>query len=266
MQLFFDNIINARDPGGMIGHKGKKVRSGMLLRTAHLHDASDEDIRRLHDEYHLRRIFDFRSVGEAQYLPDREVAGAVYHALPTIDLSEEKIKGTAIPQEAFLDLESHIVNYSFYPEVQKMARDMYPSLIESEFSQLQYTTFLRLIIETPEGGVLWHCFQGKDRTGWGAAFLLFALGVDREAIVEDFDRSNYAYRGLVNRLNEDIIARGGGEAEMDVVQAFMGVSTKNFNATLDLIDREYGGMTGYLQNQLSLSADDLRILRNRYLE
>ena len=266
MEVLFDAIINARDPGGMTGHAGRMVRSGMLLRTAHLHDATDRDIRRLKDDYSLHRIFDFRSLGEAQFLPDREVPGATHHLLPTIDLSEERITGQAIPQEAFLDLENHIVNYSFYPEVQQMAADMYPSLIRSEYSQLQYAAFLRLIIETPRGGVLWHCFQGKDRTGWGAAFILSALGVEREAIIADFDLSNEAYRELVTQLNRDILMRGGGEAEMDVVQAFMGVSTKNFRSTLDLIDREFGGMSAYLQNQLFLSPADIHLLRERYLQ
>ena len=265
MDILFDNIINARDLGGFIGHEGRTVRNGKLLRTAHLHDATDEDIRRLQNEYHLRRIFDFRSLGEAEFLPDREVPGATHHLLPTIDLSAERLTEQPIPQEAFLDLERHIVNYSFYPEVQAMAADMYPSLIRSEYSQLQYAAFLRLIVETPDGAVLWHCFQGKDRTGWGAAFILSALGVDREVIIEDFDRSNDAYRELVARLNNDIIARGGGEPEMDVIQAFMGVSTKNFRRTLDLIDREFGGMIAYLQNQLLLSSDDIHLLRKRYL-
>ena len=110
-------------------------------------------------------------------------------------------------------------NYSFYPEVQAMAANMYPSLIRSEYSQLQYATFLRLIVESPEdGGVLWHCFQGKDRTGWGAAFLLSALGVDREAIIADFDLSNTAYRELVAVLNAQIEARGGGDAEKEVIR------------------------------------------------
>lgn len=265
MNIVFDNIVNARDLGGMTGHEGRVVKSGMLLRTAHLHDATDEDIRRLKEDYQLRRIFDFRSLGEAEFLPDREVEGATHHLLPTIDLSEERVSGQAIPQEAFLDLERHIVNYSFYPEVQQMAADMYPSLIRSEYSQLQYAAFLRLIVETPEGGVLWHCFQGKDRTGWGAAFILSALGVQREEIIEDFDRSNDAYRELVNRLNNDILMKGGGEAEMDVVQAFMGVSTKNFRRTLELIDREFGGINSYLQEQLFLSSEDIQLLRKRYL-
>ena len=199
-------------------------------------------------------------------MPDQAVEGAEHHLLPTIDLSAEKLTEQPIPQEAFLDLQKHIVNYSFFPEVQKMAARMYPSLIRSEFSQLQYATFLRLIVEAPEdGGILWHCFQGKDRTGWGAAYILFALGVERETIIADFDLSNTAYRGLVAKLNAEIDERGGGDAEKEVILAFMGVSTPNFIRTLDLIDKEYGGMMNYLHEQLFLSHEDIQLLRRRFL-
>lgn len=265
MNIVFDNIVNARDLGGMRGAEGKHVRTGMLLRTAHLHDATDEDVNRLQNTYRLRRIFDFRSFGEAEFLPDREIPGASHHLLPTIDLSAERLTEQPIPQEAFLDLERHIVNYAFYPEVQQMASDMYPSLIRSEYSQLQYATFLRLIIETPDGGVLWHCYQGKDRTGWGAAFILSALGVHREDIIADFDLSNAAYTDIVDTLNSQVEARGGGENEKEVIRAFMGVSTNNFRRTLDLIDREFGGMMAYLNDQLMVSPEDIHLLRKRYL-
>ena len=267
MNISFDKIDNARDLGGIIGAGGHAIRPHRLLRTAHLHDASDSDVARLKDEFNLCRIFDFRSMGEFQAVPDREIEGVQHHLLPTIDMRAEQQTGKPIPDEAFLELDRHIVNYSFYPEVQTMAANMYPSLIQSEFSQLQYAAFLRLIIEAPEdGGILWHCAQGKDRTGWGAAFLMFALGVERERVIADFDLSNESYRPRVTKLNNDVIARGGGEAEMRVIQAFMGVSTPNFISTLDLIDREYGGMIRYLHEILCLSHDDLQTLRKRYLD
>jgi len=266
LEVLFDNIINARDLEGMIGAGGHAIRPHRLLRTAHLHDASDNDIERLRTEYNLCRIFDFRSMGEYQAAPDREIEGVQHHLLPTIDMRAEQQTGKPIPEEAFFELDRHIVNYSFYPEVQQMAANMYPSLIRSEFSQLQYAAFMRLIIEAPEdGGILWHCAQGKDRTGWGAAFLMFALGVDREAIIADFDQSNNAYKVLVDRLNNEIIANGGGEKEMEVIQAFMGVSTVNFVRTLDLIDREFGGMIQYLHEILLLTHEDIQILRKRFL-
>ena len=267
MKIIFDHIDNARDLGGIPAAGGRTIRPHSLLRTAHLHDASDADLERLRKDYHLCRIFDFRSVREAEFVPDCEIEGVQYHSLPTIDMRAEQMTGKAIPDEAFLELDRHIVNYSFYPEVQIMAANMYPSLIRSEFSQLQYAAFLRLIVEAPEdGGILWHCAQGKDRTGWGAAFLMFALGVDRETVIADFEESNIAYRPIVDKLNADVVTRGGGEAEMAVIQAFMGVSTPNFISTLDLIDREYGGMTNYLHEILCLSHNDIQLLRRRYLQ
>ncbi|MBR3409067.1 MAG: tyrosine-protein phosphatase [Paludibacteraceae bacterium] len=266
MNIIFDNILNARDLGGIPAAGGRTIRPYRLLRTAHLHDASDADLQRLQDEYRICRVFDFRSLGETEFQPDRPVPGAEHHLLPTIDMRAEQQTGKPIPEEAFRELDRHIVNYSFYPEVQQMAANMYPSLIRSEFSQLQYASFLRLIVEAPDdGGILWHCAQGKDRTGWGAAFLMFALGVDRETIISDFRLSNVAYQPLVDRLNADIDRRGGGEAEKAVILAFMGVSTPNFIRTLDLIDREYGGMTAYLHDILCLTHDDIQILRKRYL-
>ncbi|MGN0227957.1 MAG: tyrosine-protein phosphatase [Paludibacteraceae bacterium] len=54
-------------------------------------------------------------------------------------------------------------------------------------------------------------------------------------------------------------------AEKEVVQTFMGVSTVNFVRTLDLIDREFGGMRNYLQEQLFLASDDIQLLRKRFL-
>lgn len=266
MKVLFDKIDNARDLGGIVGAGGKKIIPHRLLRTAHLHDASDSDVERLRKEFNLCRIFDFRSMGEFQAVPDREIDGVQHHLLPTIDMRAEQATGKPIPDEAFLELDRHIVNYSFYPEVQLMAANMYPSLIRSEFSQLQYAAFLRLIVEAPEdGGILWHCAQGKDRTGWGAAFLMFSLGVSRETVIADFEESNSAYRPIVARLNADVEARGGGEAEKAVIQAFMGVSTPNFISTLDLIDREYGGMTNYLHEILCLTHEDIQTLRKRYL-
>ena len=65
----FQGIINARDLGG-ISVGGKTIRPGRLLRTAHLSDATDDDIRILSEEYRLKRIFDFRSVVEAEGQPD----------------------------------------------------------------------------------------------------------------------------------------------------------------------------------------------------
>ena len=120
-QVFFESQVrNARDLGGIrIGDK--VVRKGLLLRTGHLNDATEEDVRRLQEEFHLRRIFDFRGVPEAALQPDVEVPGAEVIQLPTLDISAEQASGDAIPDETWLNLPQHIVRLSFTRLFQKKA-------------------------------------------------------------------------------------------------------------------------------------------------
>ncbi len=261
----FKSIVNARDLGGIrIGDK--TVREGLLLRTAHLHDVSEEDIQTLQNHYHLKRIFDFRTYPESSMQPDQTIPGAEHLLLPTLDVEAEQQTGDAIPDEMWLDLSKHIVRLSFTKLFQEKARNLYPSLVLSEFSQLQYATFLNLILQTEEGAVLWHCSQGKDRTGIGAALILGALGADRETIVKDFDISNESYRPLVLKLCQDVEAAGGGEEEKEVVRAFMGVSVRNFRHALDIIDANWGSIPQYLDEQMGIDENDLKTLRDRYLQ
>ena len=264
MDLSFEGIINARDLGGLPAGGGF-VRPGCLLRTAFLAEATDNDIKRL-QELPLKAIFDFRSLPEAEAAPDRQVPGAEIIHLPTLDQEAERASGEAVPEQTWLDLPRHIVDLSFTHLFQKKARELYPSLILSEFSQLQYAAFLNMIIlKGEDGAVLWHCSQGKDRTGIGAALILGILGASRETIVEDFDLSNRVYKPLVDSLCAQVAAKGGGEGEMDVIRAFMGVSTRNFCATLDLIDRQWGSLQDYIVSLLGITEDDIALLRKRYL-
>ena len=50
--------------------------------------------------------------------------------------------------------------------------------------------------------VITHCFAGKDRTGFTVAVVLESLGVDRDAILADYLRSNDAVPQLRERILE----------------------------------------------------------------
>ena len=52
-------IVNARDLGGYIMQDGRKLRDGMLIRAAHLADATDDDLHYL-SNIPLAKIIDFR--------------------------------------------------------------------------------------------------------------------------------------------------------------------------------------------------------------
>lgn len=81
-----EKIPNLRDLGGMEGAGGKHIRSGLLLRSEQLYNASGSDIAFL-ETIPLRMVVDFRNPKEAAEKPDPDVRGSAYLPLSIIDES-----------------------------------------------------------------------------------------------------------------------------------------------------------------------------------
>lgn len=256
------SIVNARELGGYVLPDGRRVRKGLLLRGGSLFAASWEDLQKLRYDYELAVDFDFRTEAEVQLAPDRMSSGARYIWLPAIDPQTETIDTKSLPKEAFTDLKNWLLNNSCSPKVQLVASHLYTDMVTNEYTQLQYAAFLETIVQTPKGAIYWHCSQGKDRTGLGAAFLLCALGADRKLILEDYAISMEFYRAEV----EEMYARVATEEERQVILTFIGVNQRYFEDALDLIDEQYGSLENYLRGPLCLTDEDFAILRKRYLE
>ena len=262
-------IVNARDLGGYTMLDGRIVRRGMLLRAAHLADATDEDIRNL-ERLPVTAIIDFRKEQEKVGKVDREVPGARYTSLPVDPSGNAMATATEEEKKKFsgqkkFDVKKVIVFAAFNKKAQAVAREMYPTLLFDPDCQQQFARFFRLVLETDHGAVLFHCTQGKDRTGIASALLLAALGADRETIVADFDATNRVYEKDVRKYSRRVKFWGGKEEEVGVVKAFLGCNTENFIKALDRIDQEFGSLQAYLKGPIGLTDADIQTLRERYL-
>lgn len=263
------NIVNARELGGYTVQDGRTIRSGALIRAAHLADATEADIQYL-SGLPVVQVIDFRMEREKMGKVDKMVPGARYIVLP-IDASgnaagqlTEKEKKKLARKKSF-DVKKIIVLMAFNEKAQQVARDMYPTLLFTPECQQQFARFFRDVLEADGGTVLYHCTQGKDRTGVASALLLAALGASRETIVADFDATNRVYEKDVKKYTRRVKFWGGKEKEISVVEAFLGVNTDNFVQALERIDREYGSMEAYLEKVLGVSAEDREVLKERYL-
>ncbi len=273
--IAFEGIENCRDMGGIVVEDGRTVCSGMLIRSGDLSKATDADLRVLRERYRLTCVFDFRMEAEAEAAPDRVIDGASYSHLST--LPRALVEGLASQgddsaQMKKSDMMAMLLKYAFDPKMQAMGRQLYPAIVCDSVAQHYYGRFLRGVLRA-EGGVLWHCSQGKDRAGWASAFVLAALGASRSVIVEDFDLSNESYarqvEAMTAKVRQQAEAGGGNALEQEAVafvRAMVGVSRENFEATLDLIDQRYGSLPQYIENQLGFTKEEQRQLRAKYLK
>jgi hypothetical protein len=151
---------NVRDVGGLRAGD-RLVRSGVLLRSDHLDDATTDDIALLAGDLGLRGVIDLRGGSEDPRPPAWEPHGVELLALPLFDLS-----GTT-DRTAFRGDQAA----------------SYAAMLELASSSL--IAILDFLVRA-EGPVVIHCAAGKDRTGIVVAVLLALAGVEQTDIVADY--------------------------------------------------------------------------------
>lgn len=261
-----DSIANFRQLGGYpIGNK--HIRQDVLLRSANLAQASDEDLKRLHDELHTTLLFDFRSTAEHNSMPDKTVENCEYIWLPCLE-QVSKVAPSGTPKSGNVrQMADFLFDMLDNQDMRELSSKMYTMIVFDEGVQANYSRFLRELAQLPEGeSALWHCSQGKDRTGWGSAFLLACLGANRDLIVKDFALSNEIYKDIIETFVKKARDRGKDEQAISVIYSMIGVNVNLFEETLDMIDKQYGSMEAYLSKALGVDDSLKQSLRRRYLQ
>jgi protein-tyrosine phosphatase len=118
--------------------------------------------------------------------------------------------------------------------------------------------------------VIAHCFAGKDRTGFTVATVLEAIGVDRDAVLADFLRSNEAVPQLREQILRSVRERTETDeevtfAEARLTDAVLGVQPDYLDAARHTIERNYGSLQAYLE-AAGVTADDVTRLRAALLD
>ena len=250
---------NARQLGGYrVGDK--KIKSGLLLRTATLSGLSREDSILLCEKYNVQCIYDFRGKDESLSAPDVIPGKARYQSMALSFTGDGKRADTKFGSQA--QMIEALLQHADHPSVQAMCTRLYEIIFFDKSSQQVYREFFTdLMTLNPENGaVLWHCAQGKDRAGCASAMLLAALGANRELIMADFALSKSYYDPIASRIKTET------DAQKNVINTLISANPELFGMALDKIDAEYGSMLNYLTECIGVTPEMMNILRERYLE
>ena len=239
-QAILQGASNFRDIGGLTAHQGCRVRHGRVFRSDHLAALTPSDMATL-QALPLTHSIDFRGVSERAALP-YEIAGSSVVPMP--------IEPTVVRKLMALLEKGHVPTTA---ETVELMCDTYRGFVHKHGPT--FGRFLLHLIAHPTP-VVFHCTAGKDRTGFAAALLLSALGVDRDTIMEDYLLTNRLYR-------RDPAVEGHGPAH--VMGVLWQVQPGFLQAAFDTMDREYGGLSHYLAGPVGIQAQDLEQLRRALL-
>lgn len=122
--------------------------------------------------------------------------------------------------------------------------ESYRLMVTEEHAQAAFGQVLAYLAET-EGGTIYHCSEGKDRTGLMTVFLLTVLGVDPETIRQDYLLSAPYLNDY--RAKRDKEARENGESlvQRANLRSLGTVNNEYLDSALITIDQEYGGMEAF---------------------
>ena len=249
---------NFRDLGNLPAADGRKIKKGKLYRSGHLYKISEDTAKFLHEEKGLRTVIDLRSPSELAEHKDVVDAGVNYIHLPP--LNDEQ--NPSINKENRKAVLTEIMAKE--GGAKKHLSDIYRLMITQKESLAAFREMLRLLSDESTNAVLWHCTQGKDRTGVAAAIILMTLGVDRKIIMRDYMRTNRSCR-FINALiflGVTIVFNIRAARSLDHLLS----ARKYFlQAAFDEIDSVYGGTDAFLRDGIGLSDEDITKLRQIYL-
>ena len=226
------------------------IRPGRFFRSSEL-SALDDSGRAALRGFGVTDVADLRSDREVERRGMGQVPeGVVIHRLPFHELSKP---GAEAPHES-----------SFQKLMTEKPDDEDVAVAAGRFMTEEYEKFptlpgaqtaVRQVISLLADGkpVIAHCFAGKDRTGFTVATVLEAVGVDRDAILTDFLRSNEAVPRLRDAILESIRNREEETtdeivtfAEARLTEEVLGVRDVYLHTALSVVEAEFGSVAGYL--------------------
>ncbi|HYF19106.1 MAG TPA: tyrosine-protein phosphatase, partial [Ramlibacter sp.] len=170
--LAFPTATNFRDLAANV--TSVSIRPHVLFRSDHLGALHADDARQI-QALGIRRVLDFRGVDErtsaACLLPDVAVHSLAIEPTIVQVLSDLIEAGEQLTEE----------------DVVRHMQDTYRGFVRR--SSQRFREFFALLLASSEPTVF-HCTAGKDRTGFAAALLLRAVGLDEDAVMRDYLLTN----------------------------------------------------------------------------
>lgn len=244
--------VNFRDLGGMKGYEGKTTASGRLFRGGQLFDMTDAEKQAFCKHYNIRTIIDLRNEESYSIEPNGHIPGVNQHIFEVMMDMEELSKANPMRNSNPKAAEAYLTA-------------VYGEFVTNGHAIGCFRDILERMAKQEQGGIYFHCFAGKDRTGVVAAILLSVLGVSREDILRDYLKTREGREAENKRLLDLARQEGKTEEELGAMAVFYTVAPQYLENVFLTADKIYGSFDNYVAQGIGITAETIQNLRNRYL-
>lgn len=243
--LTLSSVTNFRDVagGGLPLPGGKRMATGVVYRSATLKGLSAKDARAL-TKAGLGGVIDLRTDYVAAHSPDPRIKG----------VRNQVVNIFGVPRITS-------VRYRTVAAARAHMRQMNLDFVDVAVQRRQIAKALTLIAAADDP-ILFHCTEGKDRSGWISALLQLTAGASRAEVTGEYLKSNEFRAELIDGTYRAKL-KSSGRTAAEVERALMRVQPDYLGAGLDEVDARYGDLHGYLTRGLGLSAATVQRLRDR---
>jgi protein-tyrosine phosphatase len=237
----FEGVTNVRDLGGYPAGDGGRVRWGAVFRADALHKLTPAD-RTAFEGLGIRTVFDLRGEVEREEHPN------------PVESVHRPIVGRPPEPEGQAPDRSSLAAAA---DGEGLLRDIYVGALTH--SPARIGEILTDLADAGQLPAVFHCHGGKDRTGIVAALLLLALGVDREAVLDDYE-ATARYRTIVHQQDSLANMLASGMAA-EAAAGVLGAPRWAMAEALDALDADHGGIEAFLCGPAGMDPATLARLR-----
>ncbi len=254
-------LNNARDLGGLTTQDGRRIKCNKLIRCGQLYKLPTKTVGVL-KQMGVTTVCDIRTYAGVNDKPDTLIGGVRYEWLPVI-CTPEPIKSDERTMRLTLKRESYRLKREFH-NIDNYMIQMYKSVLFTEDGQASLRKFIRLVIDE-DGCILWHCASGKDRTGICAMLIEGLLGIEENAIIEDYMSSRKFCRRKYfwNRIG--LIFAPIAISFKKILFGFMRVKRLYIETAINEIKSRYGNIANYCKTVFKITDEDIDTLKIKYL-
>lgn len=254
---------NIRDLGQYITTDGKKMKKGVLIRSARLDKMKPRNRNKFLESYNINTVIDFRNDIEIKEGNEVILDNKINHLhIPILSkaffgISHEKKMSKATYKQSKENKDPlYIRNYMV---------NMYKDIVFSEYSQEKFKEFFDVILNS-NGPVLYHCTGGKDRTGMASMFILSILGVSKEDILNDYTASDI-FNKRHNFILQTLMNLFLWVRNYKKLLSVMLYSKRYYmEETIKAIEDKFGSIINYLEDVLGIDKSKQEKLKRMLLE